>query len=161
MESPDTPGWFSCHGPAGDDGDGPRGHRATASISEPAQARVRRLVVNCRHVPILRAVASTFSDIMGLQANEHGPDARVVLTARHCAPAVLAHLDIPEHHNLLTGERYGCPLPWPPGVHQLTGTLMLPPTTTPRGPITWRQPPRQDSLCCPGKSTCSGSCAPH
>lgn len=26
----------------------------------------------------MRAVASTFSDIMGLQANEHGPDARVV-----------------------------------------------------------------------------------
>jgi len=63
-----------------------------------------------------------------------------ILTARHCAPAVLAHPDIPEHHNLLTGEGYGCPLPWPPGVHQLTGTLMLPPTTTPRGPITWRQP---------------------
>jgi hypothetical protein len=56
------------------------------------------------------------------------------------------HSDIPEHYNLLPGERYGCPLPWPPGVHQLTGTLMLPPTTTPRGPITWRQPPRQDSL---------------
>jgi hypothetical protein len=31
-------------------------------------------------------------------------------------------------------------------VHQLTGTLMLPPTTTPRGPITWRQPPHPDSI---------------
>ncbi|MGH3779878.1 MAG: hypothetical protein ACRDRO_04395 [Pseudonocardiaceae bacterium] len=56
-----------------------------------------------------------------------------ILTARHCAPAVLAHPDIPEHHNLLTGEGYGCPLPWPPGVHQLTGALTLPPTTMPRG----------------------------
>ncbi len=84
-----------------------------------------------------------------------------ILTARHCAPAVLAHSDIPEHHNLLTGEGYGCPLPWPPGVHQLAGALMLPPTMMPRGRITWRQPPRQDSLCCLGKSRYSGSCAPH
>jgi hypothetical protein len=69
-----------------------------------------------------------------------------ILTERHCAPAVLAHPYAPEHHLILTGERFGAPLPWPPSVQQVTGALMLPPTMTPRGPITWIQPPRQDSL---------------
>ena len=71
---------------------------------------------------------------------------RQILTNRHCAPAVLAHPYAPEHHLILTGERFGAPLPWPPSVQQVTGALMLPPTMTPRGPITWIQPPRQDSL---------------
>jgi len=69
-----------------------------------------------------------------------------LLTARHCDPAVLAHPDTPEHHLILTGERFPAPLPWPPGVHQITDTLTLPPTTTPHGPITWIRPPHQDSL---------------
>jgi hypothetical protein len=70
-----------------------------------------------------------------------------ILTKRHCAPAVLAHPHTPEHHLILTGERFGAALPWPPTVQQVTGAaLMLPPTMTPRGPITWVQPPRQDSL---------------
>jgi hypothetical protein len=69
-----------------------------------------------------------------------------ILTERHCAPAVLAHPYAPEHHLILTGERFGAPLPWPPSVQVVTGALMLPPTMTPRGPITWVQPPRQDSL---------------
>ena len=69
-----------------------------------------------------------------------------LLTARHCDPAVLAHPYAPQHHLNLTGERFPAPLPWPPGVHQITGTLTLPPTTTPRGPITWIRPPHQDSL---------------
>lgn len=68
------------------------------------------------------------------------------LTARRCAPAVLAHPDFPEHHIVLAGERYGVTLPWPPSVHQIVGTLLLPPTMTPRGPITWIQPPHEDSL---------------
>jgi hypothetical protein len=69
-----------------------------------------------------------------------------ILTERHCAPAVLAHPYAPEHHLILTGERFGVALPWPPSVQQVTGAVMLPPTMTPRGPITWVQPPRQDSL---------------
>ncbi len=69
-----------------------------------------------------------------------------LLTARHCDPAVLAHPYTPEHHLILTGERLPAPLPWPPGVHQITGTLALPPTMTPRGPITWIRSPHQDSL---------------
>jgi len=69
-----------------------------------------------------------------------------ILTERHCAPAVLANPYAPEHHLILTGERFGVALPWPPSVQQVTGALMLPPTMTPRGPITWVQPPGQDSL---------------
>ena len=69
-----------------------------------------------------------------------------ILTKRHCAPAVLAHPYAPEHHLILTGERFGVALPWPPSVRHVTGVLMLPPTMTPRGPITWVQPPCQDSL---------------
>jgi hypothetical protein len=69
-----------------------------------------------------------------------------ILIERHCDPAVLAHPYTPEHHLILTGERFGTPLPWPPGVHQVIGVLMLPPTMTPRGPMTWIQPPHQDSL---------------
>jgi hypothetical protein len=69
-----------------------------------------------------------------------------ILAARHCAPAVLAHPDVPEHHIVLAGERYGVRLPWPSGAHQVAGALMLPPTMAPRGPITWIQPPYRDSL---------------
>lgn len=69
-----------------------------------------------------------------------------VLTARHCAPAVLAHPDVPEHHIVLTGEKFGAALPWPSGVYQVGGAVMLPPTVTVSGPITWVQPPSKDSL---------------
>lgn len=69
-----------------------------------------------------------------------------ILIARHCAPAVMAHPYASEHHMVLTGERFGALLPWPPGVYQVTCSLMLPPTKTPCGPITWVQPPSEDSL---------------
>lgn len=69
-----------------------------------------------------------------------------VLTARHCIPAVLAHPYASGYHIVLSGERYGIPLPWPPKVHQFDGTLMLPPTVTPRGEVTWVRPPCSDSL---------------
>jgi hypothetical protein len=59
---------------------------------------------------------------------------------------VLAHPSTPEHHLVLAGERYGVTLPWPPQVHQVTGVLLLPPTVTPRGPITWTQHPQHNSL---------------
>jgi hypothetical protein len=75
-----------------------------------------------------------------------GTEVTRILTQRRCAPPVLAHPYAPEHHILLTGERYGVPLPWPPQVHQVTGALLLPPTLTPRGPVTWAHSPRQDSL---------------
>lgn len=68
------------------------------------------------------------------------------LRQRRCPPAVLAHPYAREHHVLLATERYGVSLPWPTAVHQITGTLLLPPTITPRGPITWTHPPRPDTL---------------
>jgi hypothetical protein len=75
-----------------------------------------------------------------------GTEVTQILTQRRCAPPVLAHPYTPEHHILLTGERYGVILPWPAQVHRITGILALPPTATPRGPITWTRPPGADSL---------------
>lgn len=69
-----------------------------------------------------------------------------VLIQRRCAPAVLAHPYMPEHHIILIGERYGVALPWPDRVHRVTGVLLLPPTVTPRGPIAWTQSPCENSL---------------
>ncbi len=69
-----------------------------------------------------------------------------ILTRRRCAPPVLAHPYTPEHRIVLTGERYEVMLPWPYQVHRVTGVLLLPPTVTPRGPITWVRPPEEDSL---------------
>jgi len=69
-----------------------------------------------------------------------------VLIDRFCLPAVLAHPYAPEHHLVLTGERFGAPLPWPSGTYQVADSVMLPPTMTICGPITWVRPPSKDSL---------------
>lgn len=69
-----------------------------------------------------------------------------ILARRRCVPAVLAHPYTPDHSIMLTGERYGVTLPWSGQVHRITGVLLLPPTVTPRGPITWSRPPQEDSL---------------
>jgi hypothetical protein len=79
------------------------------------------------------------------------PEVTQLLTTRHCAPAVLAHPYAPDHRLVLTGERFWAPLPWPPSVHQITDALMLPPTMTPRGPITWIQPRVTTHYGYPGK----------
>jgi hypothetical protein len=69
-----------------------------------------------------------------------------VFIQRRCAPAVPAHPHLPDHHIVLTGEQCGLPLPWPNHVHQITGMLLLPPTPTPRGSITWITTPHPDPL---------------
>ncbi len=69
-----------------------------------------------------------------------------VLIDRLCAPAVLAQPDAPDHHIVLAGERFGATLPWPSGVYQVTGAVMLPPTMSIYGPISWVQPPSKESL---------------
>lgn len=69
-----------------------------------------------------------------------------ILYDRHCAPAVLAHPEATEHHIVLAGEQFATALPWPPSVYRVTGALMLPPTMTLSGPITWVVPPKKDSL---------------
>lgn len=66
-----------------------------------------------------------------------------ILTARRCAPPVLTHPRSPDHHIILAGERYGVRLTWPPSVHQVTDTLLLPPTL---GSLAWIQLPERDSL---------------
>lgn len=69
-----------------------------------------------------------------------------ILIRRRCAPPVLAHPYTPDHRIVLAGERYDVTLPWPHQVHRVTGVLLLPPTVTPRGPITWIESPQKDSL---------------
>lgn len=68
------------------------------------------------------------------------------LVRRHCPPALLAQPGTPEHRVLLCGEPYGIDLPWPAGMHRITGTVLLPPTATPRGLPGWVQPPGPDTL---------------
>jgi hypothetical protein len=69
-----------------------------------------------------------------------------LLAPRCCLPAVLVHPYAPEHLVLLCGERYGIALPWPDEVRQINGILLLPPSTTPRGPLHWVHPPRPESI---------------
>ncbi|MGH4017948.1 MAG: hypothetical protein ACRDT0_01615, partial [Pseudonocardiaceae bacterium] len=69
-----------------------------------------------------------------------------ILATRHCPAPVLAHPDAPGHRVFLAGEPFGAELPWPPGVQPVTGSLPLPPTVTPHGPVRWAQPPRPDAL---------------
>jgi len=69
-----------------------------------------------------------------------------ILAARRCPAPVLAHPYAQEHRVVLTGESYGLPLPWPPEVQVARGTLPLPPTVTPRGPVTWIHQPGANAL---------------
>lgn len=72
--------------------------------------------------------------------------AAALLTERRCPPAMYAHPYAPEHQVLLAGEPYGVALPWPPGVHPVATSVLLPPTMTPRGPITWTRAPLPNAL---------------
>ncbi|MGH3870160.1 MAG: hypothetical protein ACRDSR_01375 [Pseudonocardiaceae bacterium] len=69
-----------------------------------------------------------------------------ILATRRCPVPVLAHPYAPEHRILLVAQRFGVARPWPPCVREVTGTLLLPPTVTPRGPISWIQLPEPDAL---------------
>lgn len=69
-----------------------------------------------------------------------------ILAMRRCPVPVLAHPYAPECRILLVAQRFGLAMPWPPCVREVTGTLLLPPTVTPRGPITWIQLPEPDAL---------------
>lgn len=66
---------------------------------------------------------------------------QAILAARTCPVPVLIHPDAPEHRVFLAAEAYGVPLPWPPSVQVAGGTLPLPPTVTPRGPVRWHSAP--------------------
>ena len=69
-----------------------------------------------------------------------------ILAGRRCPPTVLAHPALATHRVIVAGERYGVPLGWPAGVHRVTGTLLLPPSTTIHGPVQWVRPPQQHAL---------------
>ncbi|MGH4019919.1 MAG: hypothetical protein ACRDT0_11905 [Pseudonocardiaceae bacterium] len=69
-----------------------------------------------------------------------------VLSERQRPGAVLIHPYVPEHRVFVAGEPFGVPLPWPPTVQVATGTLPLPPSTTPRGPVAWHCLPDDHAL---------------
>ncbi|MGH4022056.1 MAG: hypothetical protein ACRDT0_23040, partial [Pseudonocardiaceae bacterium] len=69
-----------------------------------------------------------------------------ILTTRHCPAPMLTHPDAPGHRIFLAGEPFGADLLWPPDMQPITGSLPLPPTATPRGPVRWAQPPQPEAL---------------
>jgi hypothetical protein len=69
-----------------------------------------------------------------------------LLAARRCPPAVLAYPDAPEYRVLLAGQPFGVPLGWPEDVRRITATVLLPPSITPHGPVSWLHPPHPQVL---------------
>lgn len=69
-----------------------------------------------------------------------------VLDDQHCSVIVLADPGAPEHRVLLAGEPFGMLLPWPAGAHSASGSVALPPSRTPRGPVIWQRPPAGSGL---------------
>ncbi|MGH3770030.1 MAG: hypothetical protein ACRDRW_01285 [Pseudonocardiaceae bacterium] len=70
-----------------------------------------------------------------------------ILTQWDCPPpALMIHPDAPEHRVILATERHSMAPPYPRSVHRSTGALPLPPTVTPRGPLTWVHPPQAGPL---------------
>ncbi|MEO7195168.1 MAG: hypothetical protein ABIZ05_10145 [Pseudonocardiaceae bacterium] len=73
--------------------------------------------------------------------------ATTILTQWGCPPpALIVHPDAPEHRIVLAAERHNTAPPYPRSVHRTTGALPLPPTTTPRGRLTWVYPPQAGPL---------------
>ncbi|MGB6162698.1 MAG: hypothetical protein WCF33_12490 [Pseudonocardiaceae bacterium] len=63
-----------------------------------------------------------------------------ILHRWRCRSLALIHPDAPEHRVVLAGQRHSVAPPYPRSVHRTTGTLPLPPTVTPCGPLTWVRP---------------------
>lgn len=73
--------------------------------------------------------------------------AGTILTQWGCPPPTLMiHPDAPGHRVVLAAQRHSMAPPYPRGVHRITGALPLPPSTTPRGPLTWAHPPKPGPL---------------
>lgn len=70
----------------------------------------------------------------------------LILAQRHCSPLVLAHPATPDHWVLLGAEPFPVALGWPPGVHRISTRVLLPPSMTPYGVLTWVHPPQPDAL---------------
>ncbi|MPZ65720.1 MAG: hypothetical protein GEU83_09475 [Pseudonocardiaceae bacterium] len=69
-----------------------------------------------------------------------------ILDDRRCPAPVLTDPRAPTHQVLLACEPFGAPLPWPTGTHLVSGTVTLPPSTTPLGPVTWQRAPAEPEL---------------
>jgi hypothetical protein len=82
-----------------------------------------------------------------------------VLTRRRCAPPVLVHPYAPEHRIVLTAERYPVRLPWPVGLHRITGVLP-PPTVTPADRLPGHDPCGRTPRDCAAKLIFLGRRAP-
>lgn len=79
------------------------------------------------------------ADTLAMQATK-------ILHRWRCRSLTLIHPDAPEHRVVLAGQRHSVAPPYPRSVHRTTGTLPLPPTVTPCGPLTWVRPPRANAL---------------
>lgn len=89
-----------------------------------------------------------------------GADVVDILVRRRCTPAVLSHPALPDHRIVLAGERYGAPLPWPTGVHRVTGTLVLRPPSPRTGRSAGCDHHSPTRCGCAGSSRCAPRCAP-
>jgi hypothetical protein len=75
--------------------------------------------------------AATAAGRLSAAALRAGPPARPRASAAARRPALRAG----------AAQPYGLALPWPPGVHRVSGAVALPPTGTPHGPVSWVCPP--------------------
>ncbi|MGH3925541.1 MAG: hypothetical protein ACRDTT_22240 [Pseudonocardiaceae bacterium] len=69
-----------------------------------------------------------------------------ILAGHDRRASVLVNPGAPQERTLVAGEPYGVPLPWPTGVRLVTGTLAVPPSTTPFGSLRWEQLPPDQRL---------------
>jgi hypothetical protein len=121
--------------PEGADATGPRGGATYQAWGWP---------VTChRHQVWLSLTNDTVALVVPVQL---AAKVSAILAVLRCPPLVLVHPEAPEYRTVLAGERYGVALPWPPGMYRATGVLLLPPTVTPHGPVTWVHPPQPDAL---------------
>lgn len=121
----------------------PAEHNAPGRLAGPADYRAWGWPVTLHHNEIWLTLHDAVALII---PSDLAVDVTRLLTDRRCPPAVLAHPHLPHHQIVLGGEPYGVPLPLPPRLHRATGMLPLPPTRTPRGPLTWVHPPEPHAL---------------
>jgi hypothetical protein len=68
------------------------------------------------------------------------------LSAQRSSPPVVVHPAAPGHRLLVCSEPFAVALPWPPAILRVDPPLLLPPTPTPCGPLTWDAPPQPGEL---------------
>jgi hypothetical protein len=90
-------------------------------------------------------------------------EATEILTRRRCTPPVLAHPYAPDHHIVLTGERYGAPLPCPGPTRctRSTASYCCPPPSPHAGRSPGYSPRRRTHSSCAARSISWGHCAPR